>query len=147
MEWKEKTRPARASSPGFGQVCSRVFAKLAGRTGFADPFLLERWGVIAGPAIASLCRPGRLSGKGPGRTLEIMTENGAAATEVRMRTRELLARVNRYTGTGTVSRIVICQYGDAGQGPGPSAVPPGQFLSSFRAIVAGRNNTGGTQDG
>ncbi|VAV90863.1 hypothetical protein MNBD_ALPHA05-885 [hydrothermal vent metagenome] len=104
---------------------------------------------MAGPEIAALCRPGRLTGRAPGRTLEIHAPSGAAAAQLQMQTETLLARVNRYLGPGAVARITIVQSAVAGQfqtkqsQPAPPTsgedTPLGTALSSFRAAINRKN--------
>lgn len=145
-----KTRPARRAPPRLARAGSNVFAELAKKTKFADPELIGHWPTIAGPEIASVCRPGRITGMRTGRTLEVIAANGAAAAEAQMRADELLMKVNRYLGANSVARITILQHNrgvekhtkqPAQSLPEPdSASPLGKALSSFRSAVARRNN-------
>ena len=112
-----------------------------------DPALAERWGALAGDKIAALARPGRMTGQGRGRTLELFVQNGAAAAVVQMERDGLIARLNAYLGPGVVDRIAIIQ---TGRDPAPAkteALPDdktpaagelGAALASFRAAIRRR---------
>jgi hypothetical protein len=143
------TRPVRRAAPKIGRASASVFSRLLKKTSYAEPGLCDHWPDIAGPDIAALCRPGRLTGRSPGRTLEIHAPSGAAAAQLQMQTETLKARVNRYLGPGAVDRITIVQSAVAGQfqaeqtQPEPhisgDASPLGTALSSFRAAVSRKN--------
>ncbi len=142
MAYQQKTRPVRRAAPAVGRAASAVFAALARKTKFVEPAFADNWPDIAGPEIAGLCRPGRLTG-GPkgGRTLEVYAPSGAEAAALQMKTGELIARVNRYLGTGAVAHIAIRQRSRAA--PSPPAEdgesPLGKALASFRAAVSRRD--------
>ncbi len=144
------TRPARSAAPGLGRTTASVFADLARKTKYVDPALAERWPALAGEKLAALSRPGRLTGRGQGKTLELRVSSGAAAAAVQMETDGLIARVNAYLGPGTVSRIAVIQSGGAARAaaPAPPAGDPAppddaglsSALASFRAAVNRRNS-------
>ncbi len=143
------TRPVRRAAPNIGRASASVFSRLLKKTSYADPGLCDHWPNIAGSEIAALCRPGRLTGRGPGRTLEIHTPSGAAAAQLQMQTEALKARVNRYLGPGAVDRITIIQSAVPAQLPSgqsqpepqgsPDDTPLGSALSSFRAAINRKN--------
>ena len=143
------TRPARSSAPAIARASAGVFRDLAQRTKFMDPALAERWPQLAGEKLAALCRPGRLTGRGLGRTLELYVPHGAAAAAAEMERDGLIARLNAYLGPGSVSRIAIIQTGKAPKAPTrPAAgkaetaggdVELGAALASFRAAIHRRN--------
>ena len=110
------TKPARSGPPPLSRQVSRLMATLAERSGAMDPQLAADWPDIAGPQLARLCRPVRLKKAGRARTLEVAAANGAAAMQLQYRQRELLERVNRLLGKGTVTRITIRQTGAGGAG-------------------------------
>ncbi len=125
-----------------------MFSDLAKRTRFIDPALAERWGALAGDRIAALARPGRMTGHGRGRTLELYVQNGAAAAEVQMQQDGLIARLNAFLGPGVVERIAIIQTGRSPQSgkaaPAADRQPPaegelGAALASFRAAIRRRD--------
>jgi hypothetical protein len=145
----KSTRPVRRAAPKIGRASASVFSRLLKKTSYAEPGLCDHWPDIAGPDIAALCRPGRLTGRGPGRTLEIHAPSGAAAAQLQMQTEALLARVNRYLGPGAVARIAIVQSAGAAlrQTEQSQPAPPlsgddtslGTALSSFRAAISRKN--------
>lgn len=150
MQQPRRTRPARLAPPKLGRAGAQVFAGLVRKTKFADPALAENWPTIAGPEIAALCRPGRITGAGAGRTLEVIAPSGAAAAQMQMLADDLKMRVNRYLGPNAVARLAIRQRAGtphrerpAASGTQPEAEdasPLGRALSSFRAAVKRRND-------
>ncbi|MEM8771880.1 MAG: DUF721 domain-containing protein [Pseudomonadota bacterium] len=145
-----RTRPVRRAPPKVSRAASDIFAKLARKTRYAEPGLAENWSEIAGAELASLGRPGRLTGRPPDRTLEIMTPDGGAAAQIQMNADALIRSVNRYLGPGAVARIAVRQRaaarsrqtaptGDEPSGENESANPLGAALSRFRASVTSGN--------
>lgn len=144
MTYSAKTKPVRRGPPKAARAAAAVFSRLAKTTSYADPGLSENWPTIAGSAVAALGRPGRVIGNGPGRTLEIIVRDGAAAAELQMRTGELIQAVNRYLGPDAVSRIAIRQRAGARREPQQHPAddndsPLASALSSFQAAVKARN--------
>jgi len=141
-----RSKPVRRAPPRAARAGAAVFAGLVRKTKFAEPSLAENWPSIAGAEIAALCRPGRITGRGAGRTLELRAPSGAAATALAMHLDDLQTRVNRFLGTGTIARISILQTpGIAKTQPksGDDASPLGQALASFRAAVSQKNEPSG----
>ncbi len=125
-----ETRGARQAAPAISRFSAGVLAGLAERTRFVDPDIIANWPVLAGPEISKLCRPGRMTGggsgkSGAGRTLEVIVPHGAAAASVEFAAETLRRRLNDYFGPGAIARIAIVQ------GPA-SAKPAGGGLSRFR---------------
>lgn len=151
MNAYSSTRPARRAAPPIARASAAVFASLAKKTKFVEPALAENWPALAGEKLAGLCRPGRLTGRAPGKTLELRVPSGAAAAAVQMEADGLIARLNAYLGPGAVGRVAIVQSGPAGRpktgvkpaADGPDDSPPdsplGAALASFRAAVRQRN--------
>ena len=131
-----KTRGVRRAPPRVARAGADVLASLARKTKFVDPKLSDHWPSIAGPRIAALGRPGRLTGRRPGLTLEVYAQNAAAAAELQMASDELLVKLNRYLGPGSVARIAIKQ---ASPPPISENTELGKALSSFRAAIQRRN--------
>jgi hypothetical protein len=128
-----RTKPARAAPPAVRRPATKVFIDLARRTQFCDPSLVTHWPRIAGPELAPLSRPGRLTGGGVGRTLEVIAPNGPAANRVQFEAEGLRRRVNDFLGPGVVARIAVRQVAPR-QGPkddGPKPRHPGRFWSRF----------------
>ncbi|WP_411816281.1 DUF721 domain-containing protein [Hyphococcus sp. DH-69] len=150
MQQKWTTRPARSAPPAIGRAGAGIFAQLAQKTKYMDPALAGHWPTLAGPRLASLSRPGRITGAGRvGKTLELHVPNGSAAAEVQMATDELLKRINAYLGPGSVTRIAVLQSGKRvpptrKTAPKPAKQedddsPLGSALASFRAAINRRN--------
>ncbi len=150
MAYSHHTRPVRRAAPSIARTSAAIFAELAKKTKYVDPALAERWPSLAGEKIAGLCRPGRLTGRGQGKTLEVRAPNGAAAAAVQMEADGLIARINAFLGPGAVGRIAVIQSGaaerpaprpsgDAGAAGAGEDGPLGDALASFRAAVKRRN--------
>ena len=103
------TRPARKAPPQLNRFAARVFADLAQKTKFVDPNLAANWAAIVGPEIASLCRPGMLSGGRAGRTIELIAPNGAAAARVQFEAEAIRRRLNGHLGPGVVGHVSVRQ--------------------------------------
>lgn len=144
-----KTRPVRAALPAVSRYSSKVLTGLAQRTKYVDPALAERWRSLVGDELASLARPGRLTGGRTGRTLEVIAQTAAAAARVNFDAETIRRKVNTYLGPDTVGRITVLirsggqSTADIRDGPdGPSgdttnapSPPLGSALSRFRASV------------
>lgn len=78
--------------------------------GFAVTRLLTHWPEVAGPELAPLCRPVKVSyaQKGLGATLTLLT-SGAAAPLVQMQAERLKERVNAIYGHAAISHIRVTQ--------------------------------------
>ena len=104
-----RTRGPRKAAPPLRHYSSSVLRTLARTTRFMDPALADRWTEIVGEEIASLCWPGRLSPGSSARSLEVMTRSGAEATRLALFQDDIITRVNRVLGPGTVARLTIRQ--------------------------------------
>ncbi len=78
------------------------------RAGFSDPTLVLQWEKIAGPEVARLARPLRLSQGAHGGVLTLMAEP-AAAVFLSHETRALAERINTYLGRPAVARLKFVQ--------------------------------------
>jgi len=122
----------------------------AGETrGFAVTKLLTHWAEVAGPDLAPLCRPVKISyGQGGlGATLTLLA-SGAAAPLVQMQIDRLREKVNAIYGYAAIARIRLTQTAAEGFGPGLAeaqrpfegsniAAPSPQALARARAVVDG----------
>lgn len=72
-----------------------------------DPRLAENWAEIAGPELASLCRPVRIIQRGRVQALEVSVKSGAAAMKLRYGQEALLGRVRQQLGLPKLSQIVF----------------------------------------
>ncbi|MBB5518957.1 DUF721 domain-containing protein [Amphiplicatus metriothermophilus] len=137
-----ETRPPRPAPPAIGRYAAKVFADLARETRYADPALAERWPTLAGPALADLCRPGKLTGA-RGGTLEVFVPHGAAAARVQFEAEALRRRLNDYLGPDRVGRILVRQAGAPASRAKPQAAsrsgeasPLDGALARFRASAS-----------
>lgn len=106
-----QTRPRRDAAPPIGRFTAAVLADVARQTRLVDPEIAARWRSIAGPELAEISRPGRLTG-GPGpRTFEVVVSSGAAAAMVEMAAPALVAALNAWFGPGAVGRVCAVQTG------------------------------------
>ncbi|MEM1192250.1 MAG: DUF721 domain-containing protein [Pseudomonadota bacterium] len=112
------TRAQRRAPPSLGKYSSRIVRSLAQSTRYTNPDFADQWSAMVGPELAALCRPGRLTGapgnqqqagKSGGRTLEVIVQNGAAATRISLHEAEIIAAANRALGPGQVTRLAIRQ--------------------------------------
>ncbi len=143
------TKRARRAAPPIRGYAGAWMARLARATRYVDPKLIELWPSLVGEEMASLCRPGRVSGGRRERTLEVFVTNGAAAAAVRFEESRLILKINEYMGVGAVGRLLIRQSGGAPEtsqpalpsdpptqnnaGPSREAPRPSGGLSRFRA--------------
>lgn len=139
------TKPARRAPPSIRGAAAQVLAALARQTCFVDPALVTQWPLMVGEELAGLCRPGRLTGGRIGRTLELITPNGAAAARIAIETEAIRRRVNDFLGPGAVERVVIRQGGGEqppsldDDDPRPDG-PVRAALSRFRATLNARGD-------
>ena len=138
-------RPRRRSR-GF-QAASLLLAqrvqKAAEGRGFAVARLLTNWPEIAGPDLAAVTRPVRISHSrgGFGATLTLLT-TGPMAPMVEMRLPQLRDRVNACYGYNAVQRISLTQTaptgfaeGQASFGPAPVPARPAPDPAQERAAA------------
>jgi hypothetical protein len=78
------------------------------RAGFRDPTLVLRWEEIAGPDVARLARPIKLSEGASGGVLTLKAEPGAALF-LQHETRALCGRINDYLGRDAIVRLRFVQ--------------------------------------
>ncbi|NNE41413.1 MAG: DUF721 domain-containing protein [Marinicaulis sp.] len=139
-----RTKPARRGAPKISRAGAKIVEHVARKTKFVDPELTGAWPSIAGGDIANLCRPGRITGPPSNRTLEIFVSSGAAASEVQMKSDQLLEKLKTYFGPAGITRIAIRQMA---QSPVQSANTSnvgderlGAALSAFRNAVNRRGD-------
>ncbi len=109
--------PRKRSKRGFVQAGSLLGSQVRGAAesrGFSESRILTRWDEIAGPEIAAVARPVKVTyGRSFGATL-VLACDGAHAPEVEMQEAGLRERVNGACGYNAVSRIRIDQSAVAG---------------------------------
>jgi hypothetical protein len=104
--------PRRMRFEAAGTLVGRTIRKAGEARGFAVARVLTDWADLAGPELARLCRPVRISygRKGFGATL-ILEAPGAAAPLVQMRLDGLRSRINAVYGYAAIARIQLQQGG------------------------------------
>lgn len=126
---KAKKPSAEGPSPRRNWVApvSGVAAALGGaafaRAGFSDPTLVLHWDKIAGPEVARLARPLRLSQGPQGGVLTLMAEPGAAVF-LQHDSRGLCERINAYFGRPMVARLRFVQTALPQRPPPPVPLRP-----------------------
>ena len=100
--------PRRNRTEAVGRSAGAIGSDLFAKAGFRDPTLVLRWADIAGPEVARLCQPVRLSQGTSGGVLTLKAEPGASLF-LQHESRELCARINRYLGTEAVTRLKFVQ--------------------------------------
>ena len=123
-------RRARGFTPA-GNLIRPQMRTAAAKRGFVQARLHALWPQIAGPELASVCAPVKLtSARGPSGGLLRLAVSGAHAPQVQMMIPTLCERINAAMGPGTVGRI---QLAHAAPGdlitqpkppPQPSTPPP-----------------------
>lgn len=78
------------------------------RAGFSDPTLVLRWEEIAGPEVARLARPVKLTDGPSGGTLTLRATPGAALFLAHEK-RPLCDRINAYLGRPAVTQLKFSQ--------------------------------------
>lgn len=98
-----------------GALVRKPVRKAAESRGFAVTRLLTHWDEVAGPDLAPLCRPERISyGKGGfGATLRLLV-SGAAAPLVQMQADALRERINALYGYAAIARVTLTQTSETG---------------------------------
>jgi len=114
---RNRTEPVARGVMGLG-------AEALARAGFRDPTLVLRWPEIAGPEVARIAQPLRLSQGASGAVLTLIAEPGAALF-LQHESRPLLERVNIYAGGTPIVRLKIVQ--------APLANPPRPLTRPRRA--------------
>lgn len=105
----------RGRSAAVAADATALAARAFARKGFADPALVLHWSEIAGPEVARLAVPVKLSNGPSGATLTLKADPGAALF-LQHESRQLCARINAWAGQQLVSRLRFVQ--------GPLARPP-----------------------
>ncbi len=115
---------------GAASLVSRQIRKAGEARGFAVSRLLTHWAEIAGPDIAALCRPVKISyGKGGlGATLTLLT-TGSAGPMLQMQLVPLREKVNACYGYNAISRITLTQTAPMGFAEGQAQFAPAPAIT------------------
>lgn len=87
----------------FGQAISRLVAERGWQDTTTAAGVLANWAQVVGPELADHCQPVSLvAGE-----LVLVAESSAWATQLRLLTRTLMARVRDHAGDGVVTTVVV----------------------------------------
>jgi len=87
----------------FGQAISKLVAERGWQDTTTAAGVLANWDRVVGPEIAEHCRPASLiDGE-----LVLVAESTAWATQLRLLTKTLLARVREHAGDGVATKVVV----------------------------------------
>jgi hypothetical protein len=114
--------PRRNRTEPLARSAAPLSADLFARAGFRDANLVLRWTEIAGPEVARLCHPVRLS-QGPSGGVLTLKAEPAAALFLQHESRSLCERINTYLGAQAVVRLKFVQ-GPLARRPRPQARRP-----------------------
>lgn len=97
------------------QLVEKNVRQIGESRGFAVTRMLTHWDEVAGPDIAAICRPVKVSyGKGGvGATVTLLT-TGAQAPMLEMQKETLRARMNACYGYAAIARVTITQTAPTG---------------------------------
>lgn len=102
----------------FGTMISRLVAERGWQDTTAAASVLANWDSLVGPEIAEHCRPTSLvDGE-----LVLVAESSAWATQLRLMTRTLTARLTERVGPGVVTSVVVRGPAQADWRKGPRRV-------------------------
>lgn len=105
---KPAEMPRRKWPEAVGRDATSTAHLAFARAGFRDPTLILRWEEIAGPEVARLARPLKLSEGASGGVLTLKAEPGAALF-LQHETRALCGRINDYLGRNVVAKLRFIQ--------------------------------------
>ena len=102
----------------FGEMITRLVAERGWEDTTAAASVLANWDRLVGPEIADHCRPASLQDG----ELVLVAESSAWATQLRLMTRTMTARLEERVGTGVVETIVVRGPAQADWRKGPRRV-------------------------
>ena len=100
--------PRRNRTEAVARGAMALGAEALVRAGFRDPTLVLRWAEIAGPDVARIAQPLRLSQGRSGAVLTLKAEPGSALF-LQHESRALLERINAYLGGAPITRLRFVQ--------------------------------------
>jgi len=126
---------------GFAHLASLArpgLGKAAARRGLSELRLLTHWAEIAGPDVAAICLPQRIShrGRALAGTLIVQARPGRGP-EIDMMAPQIIERVNACLGYGAVNRLRVAHASAAGFAEAQAAfdaagAPPAQLTPDAR---------------
>ncbi len=112
-----RAKPARRPAPRAGSALQRTLSAIRAQRGPSCAELARGWDEIAGPRLASLTKPVRLTAAGPSGVLHVAAV-GASAVLVEAESQRILERARSYCGRTIAKRIVVTRL------PGNAATLP-----------------------
>jgi predicted nucleic acid-binding Zn ribbon protein len=104
VTWRPLKRPGHEVAPRrLSESLPGVTRRIGGADGAAFVTLVAGWAEIVGPAVATHCRPLRLSGG----TLTIGVDQAGWATELTYLEASLRGRVDEAVGAGVVTAVKV----------------------------------------
>ena len=145
-----KARPERRAT-GFARAGALIAPQLdraSARRGYLEARLAALWPEIAGPEIAAIAWPARLTlARGPQGGALSLAVLGAHAPQAQMMLPAILERVNAALGPGMVRRVTLTQAARARPpAPPPAARPAGAPPAPRAAPVPGEISSIGDED-
>ena len=124
----EKDPAPRRLAKGFvqtGGLLGQRIRQAGEKRGFAETRLLTQWAEVAGPAVAAVAQPVKVSygSHGLGATLTLLT-TGANAPMLQMQLPAIIERVNACYGYNAIRKIQITQTAPSGFAEGAPAFEP-----------------------
>jgi len=104
----EEPPPRRNWPDAVGRDAKGIGRNIFTRAGFREPALVLRWSEIAGPEVARLAQPIRLSDSPGGGVLTLKAEPGAAVF-LQHESRALCERINAFLGYPAVVKLRFVQ--------------------------------------
>jgi len=87
----------------FGTMLKRLVAERGWEETTTAAGVLANWDRLVGPDVAEHCRPTALTDG----VLELVAESSAWATQLRLLSRTLMARLTEQVGAGVVTSVVV----------------------------------------
>lgn len=87
----------------FGQAIQKLVSERGWEDTTVRADVLANWEKVVGPEIADHCRPQSLDDG----ELVLIAESTAWATQIRLLTKTLMARVREHAGEGVVTKVVV----------------------------------------
>jgi predicted nucleic acid-binding Zn ribbon protein len=103
MPWTPLPDPDGPPPRRVGDDLDHVLGRLGGGSARATGIVFNRWADAVGPGIASHASPTALRGT----TLTVTVDAPAYATQLRLMTRQLIARLTEFAGPGAVEAVDI----------------------------------------
>lgn len=105
---QRRGKPQYRHAPAASMAVRKIIRPLAKAYGPGTSILSDNWLDFAGPQLGALSRPVALRGSGRQRVLHIEAK-GPAASLIEASSGQILGRINRFMGAGTVTELRVRQ--------------------------------------